>query len=147
MMKSIKDIPWECGKGWWPLIDKVAAAIDSINAAHPEMPVEVSQIKQKFGGLRIYHYNAPEDIRQLIDEVLAASWHTCEKCGSTVGVSTNSEGYRLTLCPGCRDSFCPRSPKMAWTSGRETATQPPGSHIRRPRCRAKTETSGKSAAK
>ena len=62
-MKSIKDIPWECGKGWWPMIEKVVAAIDSFNAAHPDSPVEVTQIKQKFGGLRIYYHNAPEDIR------------------------------------------------------------------------------------
>ena len=101
-------MPWECGKGWWPLIEKVAAAIDSFNATHPETPVEVSQIKQKFGGLRIYHYNAPEDLRLLIDEAVAASWQTCEKCGSTTGVTTNLEGYRLTLCPDCRKEIKPR---------------------------------------
>ena len=108
MMKSIKDIPWECGKGWWPLIEKVAAAIDSFNADHPETPIEVSQIKQKFGGLRIYHHNAPGDLRLLIDDAVAASWHTCEKCGSTIGVTTNHEGYRLTLCPDCRKEIKPR---------------------------------------
>lgn len=64
MIKSIRDIPWECGKGWWPMIEKVASAIDSFNVANPENPIEVSQIKQKFGGLRIYCYNAPEDIRR-----------------------------------------------------------------------------------
>ena len=108
MMKSIKDMPWECGKGWWPLIEKVAAAIDSFNAAHPGTPVEVSQIKQKFGGLRIYLHNAPEDLRLLIDEAVAASWHTCEKCGSTADVTTNLEGYRFTLCPDCRKENKPR---------------------------------------
>lgn len=108
MMKSIKDIPWECGRGWWPLIEKVAAAIDSFNADHPETPVEVSQIKQKFGGLRIYHYNAPKDLRQLIDEAVAASWNICEKCGSTTSVTTNLEGYRLTLCLECRKEIKPR---------------------------------------
>ena len=108
MMKSIKEMPWECGKGWWPLIEKVAAAIDSFNAFHPETPVEVSQIKQKFGGLRIYHHNSPEDIRLLIDETVAASWHTCEKCGSTTDVITNMKGYRLTLCPDCRKRIKPR---------------------------------------
>jgi len=82
MNPKLLSIPWECGKGWWPLIEKVAAAIDSFNAAHPDSPVEVTQIKQKFGGLRIYHYNAPEDIRQLIDEAIEASWHTCERCGT-----------------------------------------------------------------
>ena len=102
MMKSIKDIPWECGKGWWPMIEKVVAAIDSFNAAHPDSPVEVTQIKQKFGGLRIYYHNAPEDIRLLIDGAIEASWHTCERCGATEGVTTNLEGYRLTLCPECR---------------------------------------------
>lgn len=101
-------LPRECGKGWWPIIDKVTSAIDSFNAAHPDSPVEVTQIKQKFGGLRIYHHNAPEDIRLLIDEAVEASWHTCERCGSTVGVTTNQEGYRLTLCPDCRKGIVPR---------------------------------------
>lgn len=102
------DLPWECGKGWWPLIEKVIAAIDSYNADHPEPPIQVSLIKQKFGGLRIYHYNAPEDIRQLIDEAVTIAWHTCEKCGSTTGITTNMEGYRLTLCPECRKEVKPR---------------------------------------
>ena len=103
MIRKVSDLPRECGKGWWPLIEKVAAAIDSFNAAHPNSPVEVTQIKQKFGGLRIYYYNAPEDIRQLIDEVIETSWHTCEKCGCTEGVTTNKDGYILTLCPSCRE--------------------------------------------
>ena len=71
MTKSIKEIPWECGKGWWPIIERAASAIDSFNAANPEYPIEVSQIKQKFGGLRIYHSNTPENIRQLIDPPLS----------------------------------------------------------------------------
>lgn len=108
MNRKVSDMPWECGKGWWPLIDKVAAAIDSFNAAHPESSIEVSQIKQKFGGLRIYHHNAPEDIRKLIDEAIEVSWHTCERCGATEGIITNLEGYRLTLCPDCRKEIKPR---------------------------------------
>ena len=108
-MQKVSDMPWECGKGWWSLIEKAAAAIDSYNAAHPDSLVEVSQIKQKFGGLRIYHYNAPEDIRQLIDKAIEASWHTCERCGATEGVTTNLEGYRLTLCPDCRSEVIPRT--------------------------------------
>ena len=47
-------------------------------------------------------HNAPEDFRQLIDEAVTASWHTCEKCGSTTCVTTNLEGSRLTLCRDCR---------------------------------------------
>ena len=109
MTCTVIDLPWECGKGWWPLIEKVAAAIDSFNATHPDAPVEVSQIKQKFGGLRIYHHNAPEDIRQLIDKAIEASWHTCEKCGSITGVTTNLEGYQLTLYPECRKEIKPRT--------------------------------------
>ena len=108
MTSKVSQIPWECGKGWWPLIEKVAAAIDSYTTAHPGSPVEVSQIKQKFGGLRIYHYTAPEDIRQLIDEAIETSWHTCERCGASEGVTTNLEGYRLTLCPECRKMIKPR---------------------------------------
>lgn len=43
-----------------------------------------------------------------MDEAVAASWHTCEKCGSTIGVTTNREGYWLTLCPHCRKELKPR---------------------------------------
>ncbi len=111
MNKSITDIPWECGKGWWPMIEKVASAIDSFNATNPGNPIEVSQIKQKFGGLRIYHYNAPEDIRRLIDETVEEAWHICEHCGSTDGVTTNTESYRVTLCPECRKAIGPRIPR------------------------------------
>ena len=91
------------------MIKKVTSAIDSYNTAHPDSPVEVSQIKQKFGGLRIYHHNAPEDISLLIDETIEASWHTCKRCGSTDCVTTNLEGYRLTLCPECRKEIKPRT--------------------------------------
>ena len=108
-MQSIKDLPWECRKGWWPIIEIVASTIDSFNAAHLDSPVEVNQIKQKFGGLRIYHYNASEDIRQLIDHAIEASWHTCERCGATEGVTTNLESYRLTLCQECRKEIKART--------------------------------------
>ncbi len=101
-------LPWECGKGWLPLIEKVVAEIDLYNTGHPQSPIEVSQIKQKSGGLRICHYNAPVEIMQLIDEAVAAAWHTCERCGSTTGVTTNTDGYRLTLCPECRKEIKPR---------------------------------------
>ena len=101
MMKSIKDIPWECGKGWWPMIEKVASAIDSFNAAHPDSPVEVSQIKQKFGGLRIYHYNAPEDIRQLIDLAIESSWHTCERCAPR---KASPPTWKVTGSPSARNA-------------------------------------------
>lgn len=37
-----------------------------------------------------------------------ALWHTCERCGTTEGVTTNMEGYRLTLCPECRKEIKPR---------------------------------------
>lgn len=107
-MQKTSDIPRECGKGWWPLIERVTTVIDSYNASHPESPVEVSQIKEKFGGLRIYHYNAPEGIRQLIDDAVAKASRTCERCGATEGVTTGTDGVLLTLCPSCRKGLRPR---------------------------------------
>ena len=58
--------------------------------------------------LRIYHHNVPENLRLLIDEAVAASWCTCERCGSIEGITTNLKGYRLTLCPDCRKGIKPR---------------------------------------
>lgn len=106
--RKVSDIQWECGKGWWPLIEKVAESIDRFNEAHRAEFIEVTQIKQKSGGLRINHYNTPDDIRLIIDEAVAASWNTCEMCGSTRNVTTDTEGYRRTLCQECRNNIKPR---------------------------------------
>jgi len=55
----------------------------------------ISQIKEKYGRLRIY--NAPSKI---YDETLDLSWGICERCGSNKQMGT-TEGYITRMCKSC----------------------------------------------
>ena len=80
--------------------------LEYISSAGLRVLLQAQKTMNKQGKMVIH--NASEDIRQLIDHAIEASWHTCERCGSITGVTTNLEGYRLTLCPECRKEIKPR---------------------------------------
>lgn len=29
MNRKVSDMPWECGKGWWQMIEKIASSIEA----------------------------------------------------------------------------------------------------------------------
>jgi len=77
------------GKGWEILISR-------LYSAKPEH-VNVHQVKEKFGGLRFYVGEAPDEYHDLIDEVEEESYSTCEKCGMPGSLDDN-DYWLLTLC-------------------------------------------------
>jgi len=80
---------FECGNGWFPLIDllcfNIQTYIDNHNKYCPNdarIPqVVFRQVKQKFGGLRIYHRGGDEYCNGLIHMANAISYSFCEICG------------------------------------------------------------------
>lgn len=92
------------GAGWWPIIESLCANIqhytDWQNKNHEKRPVVpqvvVSQIKEKFGGLRFYYDGGDDEISGMVR--MAESWadHSCEECGAP-GKSRNG-GWIKTLC-------------------------------------------------
>jgi len=90
---------FECDDGWNNIIYE---ALDRIKAL--DSNIEVYQIKEKFGGLRIYlgAYDVKYDdaIEQIILEAETKAWDTCEKCGQP-GTLRNDIGWILTLCDNC----------------------------------------------
>ena len=78
------------GQGWWPIIESLCGHIQSHtdwwNKNHEKHPVieqvVVSQIKEKFGGLRFYYDGGDDYIRGLVS--MAESWaaKSCEQCGA-----------------------------------------------------------------
>jgi hypothetical protein len=95
------------GSGWWHILESLCERIHS----HVEWKqnqlekykqgqgcpdVHVSQIKEKFGGLRFYYDGGDEYISGLV--AMAESWAsvTCEKCGNPG--SLRSGGWMQTLC-------------------------------------------------
>lgn len=72
---------FECGDGWFPIIDQLCSLIDW-NVAHGEMPtVSVVQVKEKFGSLRFRYRGGnskTEGMRQMAE---ALSVHIDEATG------------------------------------------------------------------
>jgi hypothetical protein len=62
--------------------------------------VTISQIKEKYGGLRIYHYG-PEEFHTYSNMCEKASYHICEHCGSPFHVGMYQGGWIETVCINC----------------------------------------------
>ena len=93
---------YECGNGWKPLIDNVINEIISYNKNNNEK-IYITQIKEKFGGLRVYTTSAPDYIDNLIIEAERESYKICENCGTRENVITDTKGWIKTLCNDCRN--------------------------------------------
>lgn len=83
-----------CGKGWDKLINPLRKAAEATGA-------EVLQVKEKFGGLRFYVYNAPDWFQDIIHQMENFSYHVCESCGKPGEV--REDGWIKTLCTECHE--------------------------------------------
>ena len=106
----------EAGNGWHDIISSVCFYIkqheDNIKwqteykqKTDPEykseyFPVKFDQIKEKFGGLRMYFSGGDEYIEGLISMAEGFSYKICENCGERG--NPNKGGWIVTLCEKCR---------------------------------------------
>lgn len=95
------------GKGWHPLINQVFDRIEWDNKMHSGRflgKMFVTQVKEKFGTLRMYystHEAADEGfIMGFMSAIEALSAHICEDCGKPG--TTGGRGWIRTLCEDCR---------------------------------------------
>jgi len=100
MTKTCMHWGFECGDGWFKIIDELSAKLE------PYGFVEAAQVKEKFGGLRFYTDGVDSDsfdeIQKLIDEAEMQSYKTCERCGEPG--EPKGGGWISTLCDNCRNS-------------------------------------------
>ncbi len=90
-------IGFGCGDGWRPLLE---LAFDKLSL----FGVKVVQVKEKFGGLRIYlDKDHGEKAEAIVMKAEEESLKTCEECGTKEGVTTEG-AWRKTLCPKCREN-------------------------------------------
>lgn len=80
------DLGTGVGAGWWTLLDEAFTKIDAVLDENPSAKLHIVQIKEKFGGLRVYcSFDGPEDVNQLIDTIIQGAetqaGTTCEVCG------------------------------------------------------------------
>lgn len=97
---------YECvGPGWERLINDAYNIMDRYNGI-----VTIDQVKEKFGGLRIYiswhiddDWEADADLDTLVEclrVIEDVSHHVCEECGN-LGINQRIKGWYYTLCDEC----------------------------------------------
>jgi len=100
--------------GWFSLVDRLSTKL----SADPNLVV--SQIKEKFGLLRIYFELSPlpsDEIEEATDaalaEAVAESQITCEWCGKP-GKHAQREGYWSVKCDACATEEARRKSLRPW---------------------------------
>jgi len=95
--REVRSVPpiWfgmECGDGWYTIL---AEAFEKLS----KLDVTLFQVKEKFGGLRIYLDDHNKEADKIIDEAEEKAWKTCEHCGAPGKQRVG--GWILTLCDEC----------------------------------------------
>lgn len=85
----------ECGDGWFNII-KTACDLISSRTNADTADFLLTQIKEKYGTLRIYYAGGDEYIAGIVDMAEAISAHTCEICGAPG--KSNGGGWLTTRC-------------------------------------------------
>jgi hypothetical protein len=116
LQNNLMAFGFECDEGWYSLIDELCSKLEKlINEKYPKLkkgkyPFEVSQVKEKYGGLRFYINSAPEEILDLIDEYEKKSYKICEICGEPGELKEVNHWYK-TVCPKRYQEWLDRSNK------------------------------------
>lgn len=84
------------GIGWIDILDRLFAKI--YKYAGEEM--YVLQIKEKFGGLRVYLSGSEPEVEEAIREAEDEAYKTCEYCGKPG--KPGGVGWIKTMCDECR---------------------------------------------
>lgn len=100
---------FSCGPGWAHIIKPAIDYIESHGG-------KIVQVKEKFGGLRIY-FDIPEGeswehFDRVVQKAADESYKTCETCGKP-GVLRSDLWWMKTLCQNCYETLeAPRKPPL-----------------------------------
>jgi hypothetical protein len=91
----------QCGNGWLKILRPLFEELSKYD-------IVLEQVKEKFGGLRIYWSSnlelSDEDektIRDLIHKAEEECWKICETCGAE-GELVNEKGWLFVSCEKCK---------------------------------------------
>jgi hypothetical protein len=90
---------FECGDGWFPLIETLMGNIQShIDWQNKEKQnvhqVTLDQVKEKFGTLRFYYSGGDERIDGMVSLAESLSGRICEGCGNLGSMRGDCESCR-----------------------------------------------------
>ena len=94
---------FECGDGWYWLIDNLCYTIQNyidLNKHLNISQVVATQVKEKFGSLRFYYTGGDSKIGGMVWLAEHLSYKICEDCGSNNNTK-QTKGWIKTLCEDC----------------------------------------------
>jgi hypothetical protein len=101
----IKDAHYfECHEGWYPLIQKLIEDLIKLG-----WDKQVTQVKEKFGGLRFYINEGSNEVHDRITKAEQESYTICEMCGTSGEIRKDTGWYR-TLCEAHHTEIKNRKP-------------------------------------
>jgi len=90
---------FQCADGWFGVLLQLGHRASLRLAQLPEdKRVYATEVKQKFGPLRLYTRGSDPEIKDLIDRAVEESLKTCFYCGAP-GKLVNHRGALYVLCP------------------------------------------------
>jgi len=106
LQNNLMAFGFECDKGWHPMIIELLDKIQDMVNNNPEeyLDLRIMQIKEKFGGLRVYTNFYDEDIELLLSEYEEKSNTICEICGRP-GELRENHFWLKTLCDKCNEKW------------------------------------------
>ena len=82
------------GEGWYDLLKDLSQKIQDHVNKNPDASISITDIKEKFGGLRYYYNGGDEVIDDLVNDAENKSYEICELCGAPGELMTS--GYWLS---------------------------------------------------
>lgn len=115
----IKDERWairmfglEVPDGWREILETLFKKIDVHCSNSGCKPIEIQQVKEKFGTLRVYYDGGDDRISRFVHNAEHLSAGTCELCGTRENVGATM-GWVTTCCRNCWQSHS-RLYKRKW---------------------------------
>jgi len=94
------DFSIECEKGWYRILEDMFEEFRK-----NKLELEILQIKEKFGSLRVYVGKIKENKLDLVELIIKKaedlSSKTCEHCGKEANIQ-NTAGWYKCICNKCR---------------------------------------------
>ncbi len=103
----------ECGEGWKGLYQPIIDYIEDYNKdKEDDDKIEIYQIKEKFGTLSFYVSKKTDELRKMIEDAEAESYHVCEMCGRHINKQIVEHHWVYGMCRECYDGMKERQEKI-----------------------------------
>lgn len=87
---------FECGDGWLGLLEGTFFLLDHYASQH-SIDLVLTQVKEKFGSLRVYSRGGDKFTELVVDMAELVSSNICDVCGG-VGEAWSNHGWICTRC-------------------------------------------------